>query len=438
VQAEKDGKVIVDITSDVLIVATGANHEPRYIDLPGYTGEVSHSVDYRDASPFRGKNVMVIGVGESSSDMTHDIAAVAKSCSVWSRHHIVLGPRFLTMVDDPAYDEAKLLQTQSKRHDKVNIFLETITTNRLAGWLPLWYYALIRQIIWKKQDQVTPFTLLADWSRITTQDVYFRADQAGIVTKNGSLSVSYARGTIHSIVSKTVKFDDKKVIFPDTIWFDGIVPSSEKSIEEVDHILLCTGFQTDFSWLEVENLNWSPRSWYKHCFPPGELGNKLMFLGWTRPHQGGIPACSEILSRYIAMILSGERSLPKNHDQIAQYEGSLEMKYYSQHPNVPVVVDLPAFMESIATIIGCQPQPPSIWNLERFGQYWLYPSWPCWYRQRGPGAKPEILEQVLEAMPLTKYFDVDPPTILGIPMAVTNYLFSFVVRCLPLVSYWYL
>ena len=437
VQAEQEGKVIVNFKSDILIVATGANHEPRYIDLPGYTGEVSHAVDYRDARPFRGKNVLVVGVGESSMDMSHDIASVAKSCSVWSRRYVAFGPRFLTMVDDPTYDEAKLLQTQSQRHDKVSIFLETATTNRLAGWLPLWYYALIRQMLWKKKDKVTPFTLLADWSRLVSKDVYFRADQSGIVTKNGNLSVAHAQGTIHSIVSKTAKFHGKTVTFPNTIWCDGIVPPCEKTIEEIDQILLCTGYQTDFSWLEVDNLNWSPRSWYKHCFPPGELGNKLMFLGWTRPHQGGIPACSEMLSRYIAMLLSGERSLPQNHDQIAVHEGSLETKYYSQHPNVPVVVDLPAFLESIATIIGCLPKPPSIWNLERFGQYWLYPTWPCWYRQHGPGAKPEVLDQVLKAMPLTRSFDIDPLTILGIPVAVINYSFSFIVRCVPLVSYWY-
>jgi cation diffusion facilitator CzcD-associated flavoprotein CzcO len=145
----RGGKEEVLYTSDILIVATGANHKPKVIDLPGYTGKVSHSSDYRDASSFQDQNVLVIGVGESSSDLANDISEVAKSCIVWSRKHVVLGPRYLSRVEDKNYNEEKLLHTSSTRTDKVNIFLETITTNRLAGWLPSWYFGLIRQIIWK-------------------------------------------------------------------------------------------------------------------------------------------------------------------------------------------------------------------------------------------------------------------------------------------------
>jgi dimethylaniline monooxygenase (N-oxide forming) len=159
------------------------------------------------------------------------------------------------------------------------------------------------------------------------------------------------------------------VTFPEVIWYNETVPLCEKSIDNIDHIVLCCGYKTDFSWLDVDGLDWNPRSWYKHCFPSGDLGEKLMFLGWTRPHQGGIPACSEILSRYIALVLSGERHLPKNHGVIARMEGNLETKYYSSHPHVPVVVDLCAFMESVAVLIGCLPKAPSfLWNPEQFGQ----------------------------------------------------------------------
>ena len=424
-------------TADVLIVATGANHTPKIIDLPGYTGKVTHSADYREASSFKDQNVLVIGVGESSSDLANDISKVAKSCTVWSRKHIVLGPRYLTMVEDKQYDEEELLHTSAARPDKVNIFLESITTNRLAGWLPCWYYGFIRQIIWKKQDTTTPFTLVADWSRLASENVFFRADQAGVVTKNGSLSVAHAAGRLNTIVSKSAQFNGRKVTFPETTWSNGIVPLCEKTIDDIDHIVLCTGYKTDFSWLEVDGFDPNPRSWYKHCFPSGELGEKLMFLGWTRPHQGGIPACSELLSRYIAMILSGERQLPSNHGALAKMEGQLETNYYSDHPSVSVLVDLPAFMESIATLIGCLPKSPPIWKLERWGQYWLFPAWPCWYRQRGPCAKPELLEQVLQSMPLTKYFEPDPPTVLGIPMAAVCYSSSVIFRCIPLIGYWY-
>jgi cation diffusion facilitator CzcD-associated flavoprotein CzcO len=151
-------------SSDVLIVATGANHLPKVIDLPGYTGKVTHSADYREESSFKGLNVLVVGVGESSSDLANEISKVAKKCTVWARKHTLLGPRYLTIIEDKKFNEEELLQTSANRADKVNIFLETATTNRLAGWLPLWYFGLIRQIIWIKRKDITPMTLVADWS----------------------------------------------------------------------------------------------------------------------------------------------------------------------------------------------------------------------------------------------------------------------------------
>ena len=242
VTTKTDGVEINEVyTSDTLIVATGSNHHPKMVDLPGYTGEVTHSADYRDASMFKGKNVLVVGVGESGSDVANDISKVSNSCTIWSRRYVTLGPRYLSMVGDPNYNEEELLKTKANRSDKVNIFLESITTNRLAGWLPGWYFALIRQIIWKKQKnpKTTPFTLLADWSRNATEHVYFRADQAGLVTKNGNLSVAHAQGRLNSVVSKTAKFNNQKVTFPEVIWYNEAVPLCEKSIDNIDHIVLC-------------------------------------------------------------------------------------------------------------------------------------------------------------------------------------------------------
>jgi dimethylaniline monooxygenase (N-oxide forming) len=442
VKTEISGKK-KEYTSDAMIVATGSNRKPNIIDLPGYTGEVSHSVDYRGPEAFKGMKVLVVGVGESSSDITTEVAEVA-DVTVWSRRHGLIAPRYLSIMEDPEYDESELLRTQDKRTDKISNYLETITTNRIAGWLPGWYYAFLRQeAVWKNKKtskgEENRIGFLGDWCRLASEkELYFRADQAGIATKNGSLAVAHALGKMDSVVSKTATFEGKKVTFPNTIWYNETVDECEKSTE-FDHVLLCTGYKTDFSWLEVD-FDWSPRSWYKHCFPAGpagDLGEKLMFLGWTRPHQGGIPICSEILSRYIAMILSDERELPKDFPEIAKREGNSETNYYVSHSYVPVIVDLPAFMESMAAIIGCTPTCPSIFNLERFGQYWLYPSWSFFYRQHGPGAKAEVLEQVMKELPLSEYFEIDGLTMLGLPMAVGNLLFSLLIRCIPLVSEWY-
>ena len=53
----------------------------------------------------------------------------------------------------------------------------------------------------------------------------------------------------------------------------------------------------------------STRDLYKHMINPA-LGPSLSYIGWARPAEGGVPAISEMQARYLALLLSGERSLP--------------------------------------------------------------------------------------------------------------------------------
>ena len=72
------------------------------------------------------------------------------------------------------------------------------------------------------------------------------------------------------------------------------------------------------------------------------------------------------------------------------------------------LVDYPAFMDSVARLIGCLPKAPRRSALERRIQYWVYPNWPIWYRQRGPGARPGLVEATLAAFPLRTTFRPHP------------------------------
>jgi putative flavoprotein involved in K+ transport len=60
-----------------VIVATGYSGTPRVPDWPGrdsYTGELIHSSDYRSPEPFRGRDVLVVGTGNSGAEIAHDVA----------------------------------------------------------------------------------------------------------------------------------------------------------------------------------------------------------------------------------------------------------------------------------------------------------------------------------------------------------------------------
>ncbi|MGW4201707.1 flavin-containing monooxygenase [Streptomyces sp. NPDC004726] len=65
------------LTGRAVVVATGHNHTPRLPDWPGrdtYTGEVLHAAEYRDPSPYEGKDVLVVGVGNTGAEIAVDLA----------------------------------------------------------------------------------------------------------------------------------------------------------------------------------------------------------------------------------------------------------------------------------------------------------------------------------------------------------------------------
>jgi hypothetical protein len=65
------------VRSAAVIVATGYNHTPLQPDWPGreqFTGEVLHARDYRNGSPYRGRDVLVVGLGNTGAEIAVDLA----------------------------------------------------------------------------------------------------------------------------------------------------------------------------------------------------------------------------------------------------------------------------------------------------------------------------------------------------------------------------
>ena len=65
------------IHATTVIVATGYNGAPFVPDWPGrdgFAGDLIHSSDYRNPEPFRGKDVLVVGAGNSGAEIATDVA----------------------------------------------------------------------------------------------------------------------------------------------------------------------------------------------------------------------------------------------------------------------------------------------------------------------------------------------------------------------------
>ncbi|MFG1668917.1 flavin-containing monooxygenase [Streptomyces sp. Y7] len=65
-----------ELTGAAVVVATGHNHTPRIPRWPGrdtYTGEFLHAAEYRNPAPFAGRDVLVVGVGNTGAEIAVDL-----------------------------------------------------------------------------------------------------------------------------------------------------------------------------------------------------------------------------------------------------------------------------------------------------------------------------------------------------------------------------
>jgi putative flavoprotein involved in K+ transport len=66
-----------EIHTPAVVLATGRYHTPDVPPWPGledFTGELVHSGDFRNAWPFRGRDVLVVGAGNSAADIAVQLA----------------------------------------------------------------------------------------------------------------------------------------------------------------------------------------------------------------------------------------------------------------------------------------------------------------------------------------------------------------------------
>jgi putative flavoprotein involved in K+ transport len=72
-RAETNGE---PITAQSVVVATGYNRKPKIPSWPGaagFTGELLHSGEYRNPAPYAGKDVLVVGTGNSGAEIAVDL-----------------------------------------------------------------------------------------------------------------------------------------------------------------------------------------------------------------------------------------------------------------------------------------------------------------------------------------------------------------------------
>jgi len=385
-----------EVFVDAIIMASGTNQDPVLPEFPGFTGEVIHSHQYNNSLPFANKRVLAIGTGESGSDVANLVAQVAKSVTVWARRTPMVAPRFLNVGD--ALESDLLNRTDLKPMN----FLETGTSSFAALGMSHVSNALLKwRVLWAIKGKMPDHRRVeTDWMNMIVEEhpeLYWQAEHIAAPTKNFRLAELAFSGAANIVVAPSARFNGTTVALSGITYANGSRTEAHDQTIEIDTIIASCGFKMNMRWLEAD-IQPNPRTWFKHSFPP-KYGDKFFAVGFARPEQGSLVPMSELVARYGAMVLSGERQLPEDYGTRAIEEGRAEDEHFALNPWLKSLVEIGGFSEAVSDLIGCRPRVPSILNFQHWLQFHLHARYPAWLRTRGPDARPEVMREIAEKLP---------------------------------------
>ncbi|NXT67075.1 FMO4 monooxygenase, partial [Chaetops frenatus] len=267
---------------DAVMVCTGHYQEP-YLPLasfPGiesrFRGQHLHSRDYRDVQAFRGKRVLVVGIGNTGGDLAVELSRVAAKVFLSTRSHTWV----ISRVSDHGFP-----------CDMVG----TTRFNHLLDWLlPS---ALTRRIRFRKFNS---------WFNHTNYGLASSKSSKFKMIINEELPFCLLSGTV--VLKPNVKeFTESSAVFEDGT-----------TEENIDVVLFATGYNFSFPFLEesVRSAIDDNRSLYKCIFPPQLEKPTLAIIGLVQL-TGSIMVGSEMQARWVAGVFAGWHKLPPPSRMVA-------------------------------------------------------------------------------------------------------------------------
>lgn len=375
---------------DRVAVCSGTHRVPALPELPGaarFRGRVMHSSELARGSDLAGRRVLILGGGESSSDLALEIARHAASVCISIRSrwgHLV--PRH----------PLETVPTGREIPPDDRPYVADMDTSRAHHNLPLWAGVLVERFRFQRALRLADEYDLPILRLVA--EINLRQGTSDL-TAFGTKTACFARAvTEHGC---TLGPALRELESDRAILIDG-------TELECDVVLCATGLEASFPLLEAsfpevaERARSPRRNLYKHCFDP-ELGDAIAFGGFVRPAFGSIPPMAEMQARWFALLCSGERFLPPPDEMrrvIERDERATHERFPHDAPRIEALASFVHYQDQLAEIIGCAPGPellteaPDLWLRATIG-----PLTGAQFRLRGPGAKPELASEVLRRTP---------------------------------------
>ena len=284
----RDSGEVLTRTYRAVLVANGHHWDPRWPQppFPGsdeFAGEQTHAHYYREPEPYRGKRVLVLGIGNSAADIAVETASVSERTFLAMRRGAHVVPKYL--LGRPFDALAKTPLTQ----------------------MPLWF-----------QRSVLALTLRVAQGRMT--DYGLPAPDHKPLSAHPTVSSDLLNRLGHGDI--TVKPTIERLERDGVRFADG-------SVERIDSIIYCTGYRISFPFLSPSLVDAADNriGLYHRVVHPERDG--LFFIGLVQP-LGAIMPLAEAQAHWVADLLSRVAALPSPaamHREIARYQRRTAARY---------------------------------------------------------------------------------------------------------------
>ncbi|MFT4085804.1 MAG: NAD(P)-binding domain-containing protein [Gordonia sp. (in: high G+C Gram-positive bacteria)] len=397
---------------DAVAVCSGPFKTPNaaIAELAGFEGRIVHSAQYRNSSPFEGKRVLIVGLAESGADIIREIGDVASASTLSIRSYTYLLPRVFneTRSTDNGTVRSHHHEMLRRATDYPFPYESFWGSNPIAKAVFLAFSVVLGVAttalgaLKMLRDKLTPrwrgaepktnpfgepvkppkldlgvehtdayFDMIRTWNRRSHPDGSW--SQRGIFCKNVSFIPSIVDGVVELNDAGIERAEGSRVYFKDG------------ASAEFDAVVLCTGYEHDFSLGELEVPENNVRNLYRHLIHPEHEGT-VAFIGLTRPFSGGIPICAEMQARYFARLLNGHVQLPKKLDAVIDEERQWEEYWTALSPRATEALPSQViYLDALAREIGCMiPMRKMLLSPKLFIQLWFGSFNQSSYRVVGP------------------------------------------------------
>jgi thioredoxin reductase len=303
VRSRNDGRDAQTRHYDHVLVANGHHWDPRWPEpsFPGsetFPGEQLHAHYYRTPEVFAGKRVVVLGIGNSATDIAVEASRHASETHLAMRRGAWVIPKYLFgmptdhLTDSPLARGPLRLQKLGMR-------------------------AMLRIAVGKMSDYGLPEP---------DHDVL----EAHPTVSDELLSrLGHGDLTVKPTISR---FDGPRVVFADG------------TAVEADVVVYCTGYKITFPFLDetVVRADDNHIDLYRRVVAPGRPG--LYFIGLVQPI-GAVMPLAEAQAHWVADLITGRVTLPSATEmraQIAAYDDALRRRFVASKRHT-IEVDFHAY-----------------------------------------------------------------------------------------------